>query len=148
MTRSTPHPTSPDHPILLFGGVCNLCNGVTRFVIRNVPPPGKFHFAALQSERGQQLLREYGLPAEALDTLVMIEGPRTYLRSSAALRVLRGLGLPWSILYVLTLVPRPFRDAVYDWVARHRPGWFGRQEAREAPRNDIQSRFLSWEVQA
>jgi len=130
-------------PILLFDGVCNLCNWVTQFVIRHDPAPGKFRFAALQSKPGQDLLRKHGLSPDSSDFFVMILGERSYVRSTAGLHVLRGLGFPWSIFYPLILVPRPLRDVVYNWVAAHRYHWFGRQETCIAPTPEIRSRFLS-----
>ena len=140
-----------DHPILLFDGVCNLCNGITQFVIRHDPRPGKFRFAALQSEAGQRLLREHGLPTDDLDSFVMIDGggsaagkpSRPYLRSTAALRALRTLGFPWSLMYVFIIVPRPIRDAAYRWIARHRYRWFGKRDRCMMPTPEIQSRFLA-----
>lgn len=143
MTEAAQGPTPAEQPILLFDGVCNLCSGVTRFVIRHDPPPGKFRFATLQSERGQEILRDHGLPGDVLDTFVMIEGKRAHVRSTAGLRVLRGLGFPWSIFHVLILVPRPLRDAVYDWIARRRYRWFGRKDACMVPTPEILSRFLA-----
>lgn len=130
-------------PILLFDGVCNLCNGGTQFVIRRDPAPGKFRFAALQSESGQALLRKHGLPPHALDSFVMIEGDRASVRSTAVLRVLHRLGFPWSIFYPLILVPRILRDAVYDGIAARRYRWFGKQETCMVPTPEIRSRFLS-----
>jgi predicted DCC family thiol-disulfide oxidoreductase YuxK len=129
-------------PVLLFDGVCNLCNGIVRFVILRDPAPGRFRFAALQSDAGQRLLRQHGLPVDDLDTFVLIEGDRAYLRSTAALRTLRRIGLPWSLLYALIVVPRFLRDPVYDWIARHRYGWFGRRGACFVPAPEIESRFL------
>ena len=132
--------------ILLFDGVCNLCNAVIRFVIRHDPPPSRFRFAALQSEVGRRLLRQHALPDQApdtlIDTFVVIDVGQAFVRSSAALHVLKKLGLPWSILYPLILVPRPLRDAGYRWIARHRYGWFGRRESCMVPTPEIRDRFL------
>lgn len=142
-TRMASDPAANDHrPIVLFDGVCNLCNGITNFVIQRDPAPGHFRFAALQSECGQRLLHKHGLPTEDLDTFVMIDGDRALVRSTAALHVLRGLGLPWSLLYVLIVVPRPLRDAVYRWIARNRYRWFGQRDSCMVPTPDIRSRFL------
>jgi len=135
---------TPEHdkPILLFDGVCNLCNGITAFVIRHDPPPGRFRFAALQSESGQRLLREHGLPTDDLHTFVLIERGRALVRSSAGLHVLRGLGLPWCLLYPLVIVPRPLRDAAYRFIARNRYRWFGKRDACMTPTPEIAQRFL------
>jgi predicted DCC family thiol-disulfide oxidoreductase YuxK len=135
--------TGTSRPILLFDGICNLCNGVTQYVIRRDPLPGKFLFATLQSEAGQHLLRRHGLPTDSLDSFVIIENDRAYSRSTAGLRVLRRLGFPWSLLYPLILVPGPMRDLLYDWIARRRYRWFGKRDVCMMPTPDIQQRFLS-----
>lgn len=129
-------------PILLFDGVCNLCNGVTRFVIRHDPSPARFRFAALQSAAGRRLLREHGLPEEELDTFVMVDGGRAYVRSTAALRTLKKLGLPWSLAYAAIIVPAPLRDLVYRFIARHRYRWFGTRAECMVPTPEIKARFL------
>lgn len=129
-------------PILLFDGACNLCNALTQFVIRHDPAPGRFKFAALQSEAGRQLLREHGLPGDDLNTFVMIEGGQAYVRSTAALRVLKRLGVPWSLLYAFMLIPRPLRDPIYRWIACNRYRWFGKREQCMMPSDDVRARFL------
>lgn len=131
-----------DHPIVLFDGVCNVCNRLTRFVIEHDPPPARFRLAPLQSETGRRLLREHGLPEDDLDTFVLVEGDRAWVRSTAALRLLARLGPPWSLLAVLRVVPRPLRDAVYSWIARHRYEWWGKRDQCMVPTPDVRSRFL------
>jgi predicted DCC family thiol-disulfide oxidoreductase YuxK len=131
-----------EHPVLLFDGVCNLCNGLTRFVLRRDPAPGTFRLAALQSEAGRRLLREHGLPPDDADTFVLIEDGKLYVRSTAALRVCRLLGLPWSLLWVFVWLPRALRDAAYDAVARRRYRWFGRRDACMVPTPELRARFL------
>jgi predicted DCC family thiol-disulfide oxidoreductase YuxK len=127
--------------VLLFDGVCNLCNGTVRFVAER-DPVGRFHFAALQSDKGRELLARCGLPLDALDTFVLVEGDRCWTRSDAALRVARGLSGAWPLLAVLRLVPRFLRDRVYGWVAGHRYAWFGKQESCMVPSPELRSRFL------
>ncbi len=128
-------------PVLLFDGVCNLCNASVQWVLQH-DRRGQFRFAALQSETGQDLLREFGLSAESFDTVVLVAGGRVFTRSDAALETARRMGRPWSLLYALHWVPRPLRNAVYDWVARHRYRWFGRQETCWLPRPEWKGRFL------
>lgn len=123
-----------EHPVVLFDGVCNLCNGAVRFVTRH-DRAGRFDFASLQSETGARLLRERrpGFALDELETLVFIEGARVYTHSDAALRIARGLDGAWPLLGLLGLVPRVIRDAAYRFVARRRYRWFGRAEACAIP---------------
>ncbi|MBI1295885.1 DUF393 domain-containing protein [bacterium] len=132
---------SQERPILLFDGVCNLCNGAVKFIIAQ-DPKGKYAFASLQSTVGEALLRRHNLPTQHIDTVVLVEDGKAYTRSSAGLRVARGLGGLWALLYVFMVVPRPIRDAVYDFIARNRYRWFGRQESCMLPSKEIADRFL------
>lgn len=127
-------------PIVLFDGVCNLCNGAVNFLIDR-DPEAHLRFAALQSEAGLALLADTGLK-DNLDTFVLVEGARVSERSTAALRVLRYLPWYWQPLRAFWLVPRPLRDAVYRWVARNRYRWFGKKEACRMPTAALKSRFL------
>ena len=128
--------------IVLIDGVCNVCSALASFVIRHDPAPGRFRFAALQSEQGRALLRRHGLATDTLDTFVLIEDGRASVRSTGALRLLARLGLPWSLLAVLFVVPRPLRDAAYGWFARNRYRWFGRRDACLVLTPDVRARFL------
>lgn len=128
-----------DRAVILFDGVCNLCNAWVDFVVRH-DVDGKYRFAPLQSDVANDLLR--GAPADLPDSIVLVEGKDVWVRSTAALRVARGIGLPWSLAYVFILVPRPVRDAVYDWVARHRYRWFGRRDTCRVPTPEERARFL------
>jgi len=133
--------TPTDRPVLLFDGVCNLCNGLVQWVIER-DPDAEFRFAALQSDAGQALLERHDLPTDDFDTFVMVDGEDYYTKSTAALRVLNRLGQPYSLLYPSVVVPRFIRDRVYDFVAEHRYGWFGRRDACMRPTPELESRFL------
>ena len=128
--------------IVLFDGVCNLCNGFVQFVIAR-DPAGRFRFAPLQAETAQRLIRDRGGVDTAGDSIVLIEGERLYARSSAALRIARHLSFAWPFAYALIAVPRPLRDWVYDVVARNRYRWFGRREVCMTPTAELRSRFLT-----
>jgi predicted DCC family thiol-disulfide oxidoreductase YuxK len=130
-----------DEPILLFDGVCNLCNGFVQWVIDR-DADARFRFAALQSEAGQQLLERHGLPTEGFETFVLVEDGDYYTKSTAALRMLKRLGFPYSALYPSVLVPRPVRDSVYEFVAANRYDWFGQRDRCMVPPPDIEDRFL------
>jgi len=140
---STP---TPPPAVVLFDGVCNLCDGLVQFIIRH-DRAGRFRFAALQSAAGQALLAAHGLPPLAAghdpNSVLLVSGGQVYSHSVAVLRIARELGWPWRLAAVGSLVPRIWRDALYRYVARHRYRWFGRQESCMLPTPELQSRFLS-----
>ncbi len=128
----------------MFDGVCNLCNGWVLFVIDR-DPRGRFAFAPVQSDAAADLLRERGYPLSDPDapaSILLIEGQRVYDRSTAVLRILRRLNRLWPAFSVLLLVPRAVRDPIYDWIARRRYRWFGRQETCRIPTPELRGRFL------
>jgi predicted DCC family thiol-disulfide oxidoreductase YuxK len=126
---------------VLFDGVCNLCNATVNWIIAR-DRKGLFRFAALQSAAGERLQRERGLDPTALDTLVLVEGGRTYRKSSAGLRIVRRLCWPWPLLFGLIAVPAFMRDFAYGWFARRRYRWFGRKDECMAPAPEVRERFL------
>ena len=128
-------------PVLLFDGVCNLCNASVQWVLKR-DRHGIFKFAALQSETGQALLRQFGLPAENFDTVVLIDGTRIFTRSDAPIEIVRRLGGLWPLFAVFRFVPRFMRDAAYNFVARNRYRWFGRKESCMLPRPEWKERFV------
>ena len=127
--------------LILFDGVCNLCHGFVQFVIAR-DPGGRFQFGALQSAAARRILDLHDAPDPLPDTIVVVEEGRIYTRSTAALRVARSLTFPWPLAAVLLAVPRPLRDAVYEFVARYRYQWFGRRDQCMVPPPEIRSRFL------
>ncbi|MBD2846460.1 thiol-disulfide oxidoreductase DCC family protein [Paenibacillus sp. IB182496] len=128
-----------DVKIVLFDGVCNFCNSSVQFVLKR-DPEGRFRYAPLQSEPGARLLREHGI--SGIDSFVLIEGGRAYVKSEAALRVCRSLPGLWKLLALLRIVPRPLRDAVYDAIARRRDRWFGARASCMLPTPEQRGRFL------
>ena len=136
---------SPDrsaaHPVVLFDGVCNLCNASVTFIIDR-DPEALFRFAPLQSDVGRALVAECEVEGE--DSIVLVEDGRCHVRSDAALRIARRLDGLWPLLGVLLIVPRPLRDAVYRLIARNRYRWFGKQDACRLPTPDLRARFLEY----
>jgi predicted DCC family thiol-disulfide oxidoreductase YuxK len=126
--------------IILFDGVCNLCNGSVKFILKR-DPQGYFKFASLQGETGQRLLKRHGLNSD-MNSFVLIENERTYVKSSAALRVCSKLSGAWSILSLFRILPPSFRDFMYDFVARNRYKWFGKEESCMVPLPEWKQRFL------
>ncbi|MFB6156192.1 MAG: thiol-disulfide oxidoreductase DCC family protein [Haloferacaceae archaeon] len=129
------------HPVLLFDGVCNLCNAAVQFVLAR-DPGGVFRFASLQSEVGERLLDAYDVPAGDLETVVLLDGDDYYLKSDAAIRAAELLGGPYALAAALRVVPRPIRDAGYDLVAASRYRVFGRRDRCMVPEADVSDRFL------
>lgn len=129
-------------PVLLFDGVCNLCNGAVQFIIAR-DKKAVFKFAALQSEAGQSLLRKYNLPVKDFESFVLINNDTAYTESTAALTVAKLLGGVWKLAYVLIVIPKFIRDFFYRLVANSRYKIFGRQESCMLPTPELKSRFLN-----
>ena len=113
-----------ERPVILFDGICVLCNGAARFVLRR-DRRAHMRCAPLQSLAARRLLGRYGYRVPDLESVVLVAGGRAYRRSRAILEILRRLDPPWPILYVLVVIPRPLADAVYDFVGARRYRWFG-----------------------
>jgi len=131
-----------DGPVILFDGVCNLCNSSVQYVIRH-DRDAVFKFASLQSDTGQQLLHKYQLPQNNFNSFVLVEDDKVYTRSGAALRVARKLSGIVKLLYGFIIVPAFLRDAVYNFIARNRYKWFGKKDTCMIPTPALKSRFLN-----
>jgi predicted DCC family thiol-disulfide oxidoreductase YuxK len=128
--------------VVLFDGVCNLCNGSVNFIIDR-DPAARFRFAALQSAPAAELLGRFGQKPEAEpQSVLLLEDGKLYDRSTAALRIARRLGGGWKLLYAFIVVPRPVRDVVYGFIARNRYRWFGKSESCRMPTPELRARFL------
>jgi predicted DCC family thiol-disulfide oxidoreductase YuxK len=128
-------------PIVLFDGVCKFCDASVNFILDH-DRAARVRFAALQSETGRALLKKHRLPPDRLDTLVLVEGNRPAVRSTAALRIARYLDAPWPLLTALLLLPTFLRDAAYELLAANRYRWFGRLDACRVPTPELRQRFL------
>ncbi|MDA9120863.1 thiol-disulfide oxidoreductase DCC family protein [Flavobacteriales bacterium] len=132
---------SQSSPILLFDGVCNLCNSSVQFVLERNKKEN-IQFASLQSDFGQKMLAEINLPADYTSSLVLIEEGKSYVKSDAALRLAKHLNGLWKIGSVLLVFPKFISNPVYDWIAKNRYKWFGKKEVCWIPETKWQSRFL------
>ena len=131
----------PGERVVLFDGVCKLCNGWAKFLIRH-DAEQRFRLASVQSAEGQELLAWGGLPTERFDTMALIENGQMLLRSDAVLRIVAQLPNPWRWLAWLRFIPRPVRDWCYDRVALNRYRLFGRYDSCLIPNADHARRFL------
>jgi predicted DCC family thiol-disulfide oxidoreductase YuxK len=148
MTGSAAQPAMADSGphLLLYDGVCGLCDGLVQVVLK-ADPGGIFHFASLQSRAGHAALATFGAHAGDLTTMYVIvnyrtSAPRPLERGRAALFVMEALGWPWKAATVLRVLPRPALDRLYDLIARHRYQLFGRRDQCLLPSPIHRSRFL------
>ncbi|MGI9036126.1 MAG: thiol-disulfide oxidoreductase DCC family protein [Pyrinomonadaceae bacterium] len=131
-----------NNAIILFDGVCNFCSGAVNFIIER-DKKNRFKFAPLQSETGQKLLDEYNIDKTETDSVVLIERGKAYTHSTAALRIAKGLGGAWFLLYAFIVVPKFVRDFFYKLFAKNRYKLFGKKDACMMPTPEIRARFLS-----
>jgi predicted DCC family thiol-disulfide oxidoreductase YuxK len=128
-------------PVVLFDGVCNLCNGAVQFIIKR-DPYARISFASLQSPIGQNLLEKNKLPSSDFDSFIFLEDGKVYTESTAALKTLRYLTGAWKLAAVLIIIPKPVRDFFYRYIAKNRYKWFGKKEQCMTPSEDTKKRFL------
>lgn len=126
--------------IVLYDGVCNFCDASVKFIWKH-NRSGSIHFASLQSETGQKLLRMYQIPLN-VNSFIFIEDGRAFLESDAAFRVARHLDPPWRFLTFGRIIPRPIRNRGYQLIANNRYKWFGQKEACEIPPPKVRARFI------
>ncbi len=129
------------HSIILFDGVCNLCNGAVNFVIKR-DPGNVFKFATLQEKKGALLLKMHAIDIQKLDSIVLIENEKVYIKSSAALRITKKLSGLWPLFFVLLIIPSFIRDGIYDIIAKNRYKWFGKKEQCMIPTPGLKKKFL------
>lgn len=130
----------PTH-IILFDGVCNLCNGFVNWLIHR-DQEALFHFASLQSDIGKLLLQKYDLDTNQIDSVVYIRDDKAYIKSTAVLKISQDLGGAWKLVHAFIIVPSFVRDIFYDLVAWSRYALFGKRDSCVLPPPDFKSRFL------
>ncbi|SRX73767.1 thiol-disulfide oxidoreductase DCC family protein [Aequorivita antarctica] len=129
------------HKIILFDGVCNLCNGAVTYIIKH-DKKNVFKFAALQSEIGKQLVAKFNIDTEKVDSIILIDDEKHYEKSSAALHITKNLSGAYPLLFGFMIVPKFIRNAVYDYIARNRYKWFGKKESCMIPTKELKAKFL------
>ncbi len=127
--------------IILFDGVCNLCNNAINFVIDH-DPDDNFRFAALRSKTGLELLNKYGIDPDKTDSIVLISNGHAFAKAEAALRISKKLSGAWKLAYGLNIIPGFIKNPVYDFIARNRYKWFGKMESCRLPSPELKQKFL------
>lgn len=128
--------------IVLFDGICNLCNGAIQFVIKR-DKEDKFRFAALQSEIGRKLVAERGIDTSEVDSIILIDpGVAYYTKSEAALEIGTELKGYRTLSNILRLIPSSLSNIVYDFIAKNRYKWYGKKESCMIPTPELQAKFL------
>ena len=133
--------TIEEGPILLFDGVCNLCSASVQFVLKRNKKEN-VRFASLQSDFAVKALKDSKLPTDYLNSLVLLENGRTYVKSDAALKLAKHLDGAWKLGGAFSIVPKLIRDAVYDWVAKNRYKWSGKKDVCWIPEPRWKARFI------
>lgn len=132
-----PSPSS----IILFDGVCNLCNGFVQFVIKR-DKTERFIFGTLQSEAATKLLDGFEYSSEKMNTVILIEEGKIYTQSTAALRIAKQLAGGWSLFYGFIIVPKFLRDGIYNLIAKYRYRIFGKEPTCMVPAPKLKKRFI------
>jgi len=130
-----------ESPIILFDGVCNLCNSSVQFIIQR-DPKTIFKFASLQSDTGKNILEKYQLSKDKIYSVILIINNKPYDRSRAALEIARRLSGLWPAMYMFIAVPPFIRNFVYDWISKNRYRWFGVRNECMMPTPEMKQRFL------
>ncbi|MEZ4779374.1 MAG: thiol-disulfide oxidoreductase DCC family protein [Flavobacteriaceae bacterium] len=129
------------HKIILFDGVCNLCNSSVNFVIRH-DSKNHFKFTALQSDIGQKLISKYGIDTSKTDSIILIDNEKAYVKSTAALRIAKYLNRGYPMLFGCIIFPTFLRNWVYDYIAKNRYQWYGKKDSCMIPTPELKSKFL------
>ena len=130
-----------NEPLILYDGVCNLCNRWVQFVLKH-DRRRRFYFAPFQGATAKNILSEKFQEQNVPDTVILIDNNKVYTRSEAALRIFKLLGKGWNLIYGLMIFPRFVRDGVYILVANRRYKWFGKSDSCILPAPEWKDRFL------
>ena len=134
--------TESKHKVILFDGVCNLCNSFVNFVIRN-DKKEVFKFAPIQSDFGEIALKKHRINSKDTDSIILVDDDNYYIKSSAALYIAKNLSGAYPLLFCFMLVPKFMRNWVYDFVAKNRYKWYGKKENCMIPTPELIDKFYS-----
>lgn len=123
-----------NNPIILFDGVCNLCNGAVDFILKR-DKHKQFRFVSLQSETGLYIIKKFKIATET-DSVILIQNNKVFIESDAAIKIAQQLTPFWKLLLVFKIIPKKVRDKLYRWVAKNRYNWFGKKQSCRIPGNE------------
>ncbi len=135
---------SSGRSVVLFDGVCNLCNASVDFILKR-DKANRFLVGALQEDAAKKFLSRFEVNSDYLDSLVLIEDGKIFFRSTAALKIAKNLSGFWPFLYVFMVIPTFLRDRVYNWIGRNRYRWFGKKSTCRLPTEEEKAKFLTLE---
>jgi len=127
--------------VILFDGICNLCNNAVKFIIKN-DKKNIFQFAPLQGKYGIKIQNKYELDLKEINSIILVDGDKVFTRSTAALRIANDLRAPYFIFYIFIVIPVFIRNFIYDLIAKNRYKWFGKMESCMIPSNELKSKFF------
>ena len=130
-----------EHKIILFDGVCNLCNSTVVRVIKK-DKSDLFRFTTLQGAVGQVIVTEHGIDTAKTDSIILIDNKKAFTKSTAALRIAKDLSGAYPLLYGFIIIPKPIRDWVYDYIAKNRYKWYGKKDSCMIPTPELKKKFL------
>lgn len=130
-----------EKPIILFDGVCNLCNASVQFIIKR-DSKKIFLFSSLQSDASQDILLQYNLEKLDFDTIILLDNGIIYDKSTAILKIIRKLSGFYKLGYIFIIVPKFIRDYVYKIISKNRYKWFGKRDTCMIPTEELKLRFL------
>tara|TARA_B110000093_G_C12704030_1_gene299434 strand:+ start:166 stop:576 length:411 start_codon:yes stop_codon:yes gene_type:complete len=128
-------------PLVLFDGVCNLCNSSVQYVIKH-DRYNKFKFASLQSDAAKEILLQFNENNSDLNSIILIDNNKIFKKSLAILRLLKILGGIYTLLYIFIIIPKPLRDWVYDYIAKNRYKWYGKKDSCMIPTKELKNKFI------
>ncbi len=129
-------------PVVLFDGVCKLCNGSVNFILPR-DRKGRLKLAPLQSDYGRAVLKQHGKNPDAMDSMMLLEGKRLTVKSTAVIRISKYLGGAWPLCMIALVIPPFIRDFIYDIIAKNRTRWFGKYDTCRLPDPEFEDRFYS-----
>ncbi|MBV1921843.1 MAG: thiol-disulfide oxidoreductase DCC family protein [Pseudomonadales bacterium] len=130
-----------EEPVVVFDGVCNLCEDSVAFIIAR-DPEAKFKFVSAQSPVGKEIQKRYEIDAVEDETVILIKNGKVFTHSDASLEIAKDLSGPWSLLHYAKAVPKPIRNKVYSTIAKNRYKWFGKKNECMLPSAEVKARFL------